>query len=225
MPRGCLKHIWRPSLGACPNKAARKYAKAALDLANELQHKRTASYRDAAVCTEATVAVVNLITLISGRTTRATTPQIQAEFSHQTVQCHRDEHLYQLNVAVTNTGKQAISNFKLEFGFPDFDTIPRKWVSVGSHRQPSGPSVEITPKDKTVSFSRDRFVVCISYRSQNILFPEEKLAIGDSIGLRYRINDDIYDNIQEMPPLRWTLYADNMVPKHGEISLAMLHNF
>ena len=49
------------------NEEARRHAKAALDLANSLQHRRTASFRDAALCAEATSAVVNLIAIVSGR--------------------------------------------------------------------------------------------------------------------------------------------------------------
>jgi len=45
---------------------ARKFAKAALDLANDLQHRRTASFRDAALCVEATNAVVRVVGLVSG---------------------------------------------------------------------------------------------------------------------------------------------------------------
>jgi hypothetical protein len=46
--------------------ATRKFARSALDLANDLQHKRTATFRDAALCVEATTAVVRVIALISG---------------------------------------------------------------------------------------------------------------------------------------------------------------
>jgi hypothetical protein len=49
------------------NKVARQHARAALDLANELQHKRTAVFRQAALCAEATVAVVNLVAIVSGQ--------------------------------------------------------------------------------------------------------------------------------------------------------------
>lgn len=49
------------------NKAARQHARAALDLANELQHKRTATFRHAALCAEATAAVINLIAIMSGQ--------------------------------------------------------------------------------------------------------------------------------------------------------------
>lgn len=46
---------------------ARRYAKAALDSANSLQHRRTAEFRAAAMCAEATISVVNLVAIISGR--------------------------------------------------------------------------------------------------------------------------------------------------------------
>ena len=54
-------------LGGGTNEASRRHAKASLDLANDLQHRRTASFREAALCAEATTSVVNLIAIISGR--------------------------------------------------------------------------------------------------------------------------------------------------------------
>lgn len=53
------------------NEAVRRHAKAALTLAVGLQHRRTADYRQAALCAEATTSVVNLIAIISGRRDRA----------------------------------------------------------------------------------------------------------------------------------------------------------
>jgi hypothetical protein len=44
----------------------RKYARAAYDLAAHLQHRRTASFREAAACTEATTSIVNLIAIMAG---------------------------------------------------------------------------------------------------------------------------------------------------------------
>lgn len=49
------------------NEESRRHAKAALDLANSLQHKRTATFRDAALCAEATNSVVNIVAIISGK--------------------------------------------------------------------------------------------------------------------------------------------------------------
>lgn len=48
------------------NAVARKHAKASLDLANQLQHERTAAFRKAALCAEATASVVNIIAILSG---------------------------------------------------------------------------------------------------------------------------------------------------------------
>ncbi|HYL84422.1 MAG TPA: hypothetical protein VE263_09315 [Candidatus Angelobacter sp.] len=54
-----------------PNEGARRHAKAALQLANDLQHHRTANRREAALCAEATTSVVNIVAIISGRRDRA----------------------------------------------------------------------------------------------------------------------------------------------------------
>lgn len=54
-------------LGGGANKEARKHAHSALELAVNLQHKRTAAFRDAAMCVEATTSVVNISAIISGR--------------------------------------------------------------------------------------------------------------------------------------------------------------
>jgi hypothetical protein len=49
------------------HEALRRHAKAALALANELVHKRTASFRDAALAAEATRTVVNIVAIVSGK--------------------------------------------------------------------------------------------------------------------------------------------------------------
>jgi hypothetical protein len=52
------------------NEGARRHARAALTLANDLQHHRTASFRQAALCAEATTSVVNIVAILSGRRDR-----------------------------------------------------------------------------------------------------------------------------------------------------------
>jgi hypothetical protein len=49
------------------NEETRGHAKSALVLAVALQHRRTATFRDAAMCVEATTAVINIIAIMSGR--------------------------------------------------------------------------------------------------------------------------------------------------------------
>ena len=52
------------------NEGARRHAKAALALANDLQHHRTATFRQAALCAEATTSVVNIVAILAGRRDR-----------------------------------------------------------------------------------------------------------------------------------------------------------
>jgi hypothetical protein len=54
-------------LQASSQEAARKFAKAALELANDLQHRRTATFRDTSLCLEATNAVIKVVALVSGK--------------------------------------------------------------------------------------------------------------------------------------------------------------
>jgi hypothetical protein len=49
------------------NEEARRHAKSALDFANAVQHRRTATFRDAALCVEATTSVVNVVAIVAGR--------------------------------------------------------------------------------------------------------------------------------------------------------------
>lgn len=53
-------------LGGQSNEDARRHAKAALDLASSLQHSRTADFRTAALCAEATASVINQLGIVSG---------------------------------------------------------------------------------------------------------------------------------------------------------------
>jgi len=49
------------------NENIRRHAKASLDVANDLTHRRTAEFRLAALCAEATNAVMNIVAITSGR--------------------------------------------------------------------------------------------------------------------------------------------------------------
>jgi hypothetical protein len=62
-----LEAYFAVELSGGANEVSRKYARASFDLANELQHRRTATFRQAAMCAQATAAVVNLVAIVSGR--------------------------------------------------------------------------------------------------------------------------------------------------------------
>ena len=53
--------------GGGSNAAIRRCARAAVDLANELQHRRTATFRNAALCAEVTAGMINVIAVLDGR--------------------------------------------------------------------------------------------------------------------------------------------------------------
>jgi hypothetical protein len=55
------------SVSGSTNENIRRYARAALQLAIELQHKRTADFRNAALCLEATSSTANIVAIISGQ--------------------------------------------------------------------------------------------------------------------------------------------------------------
>lgn len=65
-----LDAFFATELAGSQNEGVRRHAKAALMLANDLQHHRTADYRQAALCAEATASVVNLAAIVSGRRDR-----------------------------------------------------------------------------------------------------------------------------------------------------------
>ncbi len=62
-----LEAYFSAEFAGAPNEALRRHAKASLNLANQLQHKRDATYKDAALCAEATRTVVNIVAISSGK--------------------------------------------------------------------------------------------------------------------------------------------------------------
>jgi hypothetical protein len=54
-------------LATSANEETRRHVRSALDLANALQHRRTANFREAAMCVEATTTVINVIAIVAGR--------------------------------------------------------------------------------------------------------------------------------------------------------------
>jgi hypothetical protein len=55
------------TLAGASNSELRKHVKTTFDLANAVQHRRTATRRDAAICVEATRTVINLIKILEGK--------------------------------------------------------------------------------------------------------------------------------------------------------------
>ena len=62
-----LERYLAAELEGASNSFARKFAKTSLDLAVHLQHDRSADFRTAALCAEATASVVNVVSIVEGR--------------------------------------------------------------------------------------------------------------------------------------------------------------
>jgi hypothetical protein len=67
-----LEAIFAVELKGSTNDQARAHAKAAVNLALALQHKRTPDFMTAALCAEGTTSVVNMLAILAGRRGRRT---------------------------------------------------------------------------------------------------------------------------------------------------------
>jgi hypothetical protein len=53
--------------GGQSNEVTRRYSRACVDLAVEVQHRRTASYRSAALCSESARSLATMVAVLAGR--------------------------------------------------------------------------------------------------------------------------------------------------------------
>jgi hypothetical protein len=220
-----LGAYFEAELAGSSHQSARKYAKSLLDLANDLQHRRNADYRDAALCLEATDALVRLVTVLSGRSMDASRSRVEVQISYEKLRISADEHLYGLRVKVRNPTLRSIPTFRLDLSFPDLPSIPLRWQSLRGRPGPTGPLLEISATDPAVSVFRSRRYQNITYRSPHALLPQETVDLSESIGLRYRFTDDVYSNVEDFPVVEWTVYADGISPAKGSVPLTELNVF
>ena len=179
-------------------EVSRRYVNSSISLANELQHKRTANYRDASLCLEATSSIVNIFRILTSQSTRFMYPELSAIFSFKTITRIQDEHIYELEVEIVNQGNNAINNFKFELLFPDLDTISRRYSILFSQNKSMEHFIMLNPKDKSVSIIHEPQFIRITYRSKDILFAKDKQVIGELLGLRYLILTKIFIQISRI---------------------------
>lgn len=155
---------------------------------------------------------------------RGTTPDAQVEFSHQGIHHDPEKDVYELGVVVRNQGLIAIRHFKLEFTFPDLKEIPLAWMPARAESISYGREwVNIQVADHSaVSVRREHGIIQVVYRSRNLLFPKDEEDIGRAVRLTYHNNTYIHQNIGDIPPLNWTFYVDDMLPKQGRILFSEL---
>jgi hypothetical protein len=151
---------------------------------------------------------------------RQTAPDASAEFAFER---RKDTQEYLLKVFITNLGTSVINNFQLEFTFPHLVGFAEMW-----NRQMDNIDLR--------SIGRPDYL--ITYRSKSVLFPNEKREIGHEINWRYMMDGDKNTKLishelrsdgsvirKDQVFVQWTLYADNMTPKKGEVPFSKLHEF
>lgn len=128
---------------------------------------------------------------------------------------------YALVILISNLGTQVIKNFKLIFSFPT-----SLFTSIHSYKN-------IMPYKENITLNTDeKGNTLISYRSKEVIFPEDKIDINEDIEWCYTLDRESYRNIRryideygEESKVEWTLYADDMSPLHGFKNISKLHNY
>lgn len=151
---------------------------------------------------------------------RGIMPDAEVEFGYKVIQSTRDKHKYQLGIIVRNHGAIAINNFKIEFTFPNYAGF-NNLHSEHRHLFKQGSEHE------NITYKRNEaYDHVIAYRSKHLIFPKDKVDVGADIQWRYSINYQTYLEIRKRNmALTWTLHADNMPPKHGQIPFHQLHEY
>ena len=146
---------------------------------------------------------------------RASSPKASVSFdSRKSVSTGTEQH-YILLPKVKNDGRKVIKDFKLTITFPRIVTSGNPLALI--HRNPN----------INISFDKDRDYF-IDYQSAGTLFPDEGRPIGEELQWDFMINDAVRtawmkaeEEGQDLV-LSWTLYADEMEPKHGTYPIKKL---
>lgn len=147
---------------------------------------------------------------------RGVMPDVSVEFKYRTLRLDMEKHEYALEIWVKNKGPQIINHFKLEFTFP-------KTVSSIRHVIQHKENIELTTDE-----SNDYLIV---YRSNQILFPKDKVDVNKDIAWCYQIDNKTYRDLRHEEQTRrnvsvnWIFFADNMPFKEGKVDFAKLHNY
>jgi hypothetical protein len=162
---------------------------------------------------------------------RATVPDAHVQFGFRYIEGDREAHRYELTARVSNEGNKVINHFKLAITFPDLDVLLADrgatiLASTASRAWPGHRLVDVKPRDSRIVLPTTQpngiGAIC---RSINVLFPKDEVDLGLAVNLRYWINSQVYLRIKDLPPLSWTLYADDMPSKQGSVPISELCNY
>lgn len=147
---------------------------------------------------------------------RITRPDASVTIGFEKIATIGSERHFLLTPKIKNSGDRVIKNFKLTVVFPR---------RAGDHR--SNISVAVSP----IRFDHSSASFIVNYQSTGVLFPQEERSIGHEIEFVYGIDESQVRTLKTEDDegttllLHWTLYADDMTPKHGSQSVLDLYDF
>ena len=156
---------------------------------------------------------------------RATTPDVDVEFWFED-DLEQPKCIYRLRVKIKNQGVRAVNHFKLTFEFLDFDNFCSKPGCISYHPDLAklGNATVSVLDDEGMNY------IGVAYRSKEILVPGDEMDIGTEIEytctMEHSDHDEWFDSVTlSSDSLNWTLYADDMPPRRGEIPFPELFGY
>lgn len=150
---------------------------------------------------------------------RSSHPLVSARVGFKRWQKDQAEHRYYLTFEVVNDGFKAAQHVMVQLEMPVDIHLSDNITSINRPPQPNGFLVENATDPKT-NFRRWQF------RAQHPVFPQQAISLlNDTVHnqLGYKITSELHRRLREPEMvIRWVVYADDMVPKHGEIRVQAL---
>jgi hypothetical protein len=129
---------------------------------------------------------------------------------------------YRLNIMVSNQGDQVVERYRLHFSFPNFGDQMTLRRALTTYDHYHGHYWVQEEKDT------DEYLIVFS--SKDVLFPEDAIDIGQIAGLTYKIDSKLHHRLMAKKntgselKVKWSLYADAMPRKSGEIRFSNLYD-
>lgn len=147
---------------------------------------------------------------------RRGTPDAEIRFAFRPSKSVMRQKYYILLPVVKNSGKQVIEHFRLIVTFP-------RLIAQASSILHSSPNIDI-------SFNPSKDFL-IHYQSTGPISPGEERNVGEQLQWEYGgISSELVAQLESLERagkeivMEWTLYADDMPPKHGKIPAKNLHD-
>lgn len=166
---------------------------------------------------------------------RAIIPDVQAKFKvliYSSDHPPEEDTSLRLRTVIKNQGIKIVNHYKLELRITNVGIIWEGQIQVDpSYTIPNIAGKNVTCDYVPNSRNADQADILITYRSTEVLFPDEELNISSAVQWGYERHypkDDLRIPWVEFAKgwyLEWVLYADNMPPRKGETPIYELEGF